>query len=209
MVVHQEIQIIILLVASTCVVFIDSLWIKRIRRMRQSIVDTLSFRYEKIIIEFILSLILRSTNSMRIAIKILDNMAHFSKVAKKIIIRLNNVILSNTIPRGKKRNTTSLPLPIRQQLDNDFIQAQVSDFSDTHARELEALISMMDSLSEKLEDDISIFLFAIFFLPIVLAQIFVITKIPQILIGLIIPQIILTLLLMFRLGAIRKEIETR
>lgn len=207
MISHQGLQIAILLALSICIISIDFFWIKRIRRMRQSIVGTLNFKYEKTIIEFILSSILRTTSSMRAAIKILDDMTRFSKAARRIIIRLNNVILGNTILRGKKRSTTNLPLLIHQQLDNSFINAQVSNFSDAYARELETLISMMDSFSEKLEDDISIFLFVIFFLPMTLAQIFVITKFLPILIGLILPQGVITLLLMFRLRTIRKEIE--
>ncbi|MEX0567758.1 MAG: hypothetical protein Q6363_001175 [Candidatus Njordarchaeota archaeon] len=165
----------------------------------------MKFKYESKIIEFLILSILKSTGSMQTVIKILDDMAKFSETAQRIITELNHMIVNNFFSKENNQLSSKI-LTLICQFDNYF-HYYANRPHEIYVRELEKFVLSMDSLSEKIEDDISILLFAIFFLPTVLVQVFIITYVSFILVGILIPQNLISLLILHRLNMIRKEIR--
>ena len=146
----------------------------------------------------------------------LNSLAEVSEAARIMLLSINYGLFDSVLNTVQDKDEQKL---ISYMKDSYAWQGIFSDHIDFlknednvigfYSRKLEHVISVLETFVERIEEDISIFLFSLFFIPIVLTQLLMITGLYYILVGMPLIQTLMSVVLRYRLLGFEREILSR
>jgi len=175
------------------------------------IAEKINSNIECEIIGYIFYAIVAGTYSMDLSLKVLEELARDSRVAREIIKEINLYILHgariNKINNQKSKMIINRIEPIRDALEGRIVLESSEFISEFTSRKCEETIDIINMITSRLEENISIMIFALFFIPLGFSQIILITgKIDLVMLEVLL-QVLLTIVLIRHVSKLSHKIE--